>query len=66
MGQGRGYHILFGVTLLALLALGSWWMIFFMRSVELERDAAIEKLSHRAELEATRLGVDVSATTPRS
>jgi signal transduction histidine kinase len=56
MGQGRGYHILFGVTLLALLALGSWWTVFFMRSVEMEKLAAMEKLRHRAELAAVRLG----------
>lgn len=55
MNQGRGYHILFGVTLLALLALGTWWTVFFMRSVELEKLAAVDKLRHQAELEAVRL-----------
>jgi signal transduction histidine kinase len=61
MNQGRGYHILFGATLLALLALGGWWVIFFMRSVELERDAAIEELRHRAELQAVRLGAGAAS-----
>ncbi len=56
MEHGRGYHILFGVTLLALLALGSWWTVFFMRSVEMETMSAMEKLRHRAELTAVHLG----------
>lgn len=56
MKQGRGYHILFGATLLTLLALGAWWTIFFMRSVELEKLAALDKLGYQAQLEAHRLG----------
>jgi len=56
MNHGRGYHILFGLTLIALLALGSWWTVFFMRSVELEREAALERLGHGAALEAVRRG----------
>lgn len=61
MNQGRGYHILFGVTLLALLALGTWWTVFFLRSVELEKMAAVDKLRHQAELEAVRIGAAAAA-----
>ena len=57
MNQGRGYHILFGVTLLALLALGAWWTIFFMRSVEMEKLAAMEQAAPPCRTgRATRLG----------
>jgi len=64
MAQGRGYHILFGLTLLALLALGSWWTVFFMRSVELERLAAMERLRHQAELRAAVLGGSADPPVP--
>ncbi len=56
MKRIRGYHILFGLTLLALTALGTWWTIFFMRSVEVERQARMDNLRHAAEITALILG----------
>jgi signal transduction histidine kinase len=56
MKRVRGYQILFGLTLLALTALGTWWTIFFMRSVELEKQARLDNLRHAAELTALMLG----------
>jgi len=39
-----GYHVLFGLALVALFALGSWWAIFFMHAIELERQKKTDDL----------------------
>lgn len=52
----RGYHLVFGLTLLALAALGTWWLIFFARAVEFERDARMSQLRHAAVVAALTLG----------
>jgi len=41
-----GYHFLFGLSLVALGVLGSWWVIFFIHSVELEKTAQMNDLVH--------------------
>ena len=43
MKRERGVHILFGLSLLTLVVLCAWWLVFFMRSVELERTAQVEE-----------------------
>jgi len=50
------YHFLFGLTLLALAALGTWWTIFFMRSVELEKKTQLNELVHGCVVTALMLG----------
>ncbi len=51
-----GYHILFAMTLAALLALGIWWTVFFKRAVELEQRAAQSGLVHASTVMALMLG----------
>ena len=56
MRRARGYHLLFGFSLLALGALGVWWSVFFLRSVEVERTAQLSHLRHTAVATALSLG----------
>jgi signal transduction histidine kinase len=56
MKRIRKYDFLFGLTLLALAALGTWWSIFFMRSVELEKKAQLSELIHASTVTALMLG----------
>ncbi len=44
--QLRVHHIVFGLALAALVALGTWWVQFFKYSVELEKKAALNELVH--------------------
>ncbi len=56
MKRVRGIHILFGITLVTLAALGSWWFVFFLRSVQLERTAESNRLVHATVVTALMLG----------
>ncbi len=56
MKYSKGYHLLFGVALLLLGALGLWWSIFFLQAVELERSAQLAQLRHMALVTALELG----------
>lgn len=56
MRRIRGYHVLFGVALASLGALGAWWSVFFMRSVELERSSQIDELVHVTVVTALLIG----------
>ena len=56
MKQQRGYHFLFGLSLVALGVLGSWWVIFFIRSVDLERSAQMNDLVHATVVSALVYG----------
>ncbi len=64
MRRELGYHLLFGTSLLALMALGSWWTVYINRSVELEYDARRQKLASAAELAALRVGGMAQAPAP--
>ena len=44
MKRISGHHVLFGITLMALAALGSWWTVFFLRAIELEKTARLDDL----------------------
>jgi signal transduction histidine kinase len=56
MTNRRGYHILFGTTILGLLALSIWWTVFFSQAVELEKASKLSELSHAAVISALLLG----------
>ena len=56
MRGNRGYHVLFGVSLLCLGALGAWWFVNFIRFVDLERTDKINHLRHMAVVTALTLG----------
>lgn len=56
MRRVRGVHLLFGFTLLSLAALGGWWLVFFFRSVELERSARLAELTHVSLVTAMIMG----------
>ncbi len=64
MSRGRGYHLLFGFTVLTLVALGSWWMVYFSQMVEIERRSWRAALVSSARLEALRLGEGGDAPCP--
>jgi signal transduction histidine kinase len=64
MTRIAGSTLFFAFTLLALAALGVWWTIFIERSVELERQATLDRLSHEARLAAFQIGSQAQA--PRS
>ena len=49
-------HGLFALTLLTLLALGVWWMGFFARAVDIEKEAKLDQLRHAAQTKALLLG----------
>ncbi len=66
MGRIRGYHVLFGVTLACLGALGAWWSVFFMRSVELERSSQVDKLVHVTVVTALMIGQRAHPPAPGS
>jgi signal transduction histidine kinase len=50
------YHVLFGVSLVALIALGTWWAIFFKHSIELEKNEKINELRYAVFKTALVLG----------
>ena len=52
----RGYHLLFGVALAALVGLGAWWSVYLRHSVDLERKAGLSELVHVAVVTALLLG----------
>jgi len=56
MRKVRLYHLIFGASLISLAALGTWWTIFFMRSVEFERKARLSQLMHASVVTALMLG----------
>ncbi|HUU02121.1 MAG TPA: HAMP domain-containing sensor histidine kinase [Myxococcota bacterium] len=56
MKRVRGYHFLFGATLLALAALVGWWTVYLKRSVELSRKAQMNELVHATVVAALMIG----------
>ncbi|MGO9307679.1 MAG: sensor histidine kinase [Spirochaetia bacterium] len=52
----RGYHLLFGVALAALVGLGAWWSVYLRHSVDLERKAGLSELVHVAVVTSLLLG----------
>jgi signal transduction histidine kinase len=56
MKRVRAYHVVFGLALAVLGALGAWWTVFFLRSVELERTAERNELVHASVVTALMLG----------
>jgi len=64
MRAKRAYHVIFGLSLIGLTALGAWWVVFFKRSVDLERAAAIDELRSGAALAAFHIGHGTSPPAP--
>jgi len=64
MKRIQGYHLLFGAALVTLVALCAWWTIFFMRAVELERTASLNRITHAAVVTALMLGHAPEAPEP--
>ena len=64
MRRVRGYHILFAISLLVLGALGAWWLVFFMRSVELEKASDLNEAVHVAVVTSLMLGQQVRVPAP--
>ncbi len=56
MKRVRGYHVLFGATLLALAALVGWWTVYLKRSVDLSRKAQMNELVHATVVAALMIG----------
>ncbi|MDP2907695.1 MAG: HAMP domain-containing sensor histidine kinase [Nanoarchaeota archaeon] len=52
----KGYHVLAGLALLALVALGGWWTVYFRHSVELEKQAALQQLVHISVVTSLMMG----------
>ena len=51
-----GYHVVFGLSIVALISLGAWWTVFIRYSVELEKNAALDRLKNLAEVTAYKIG----------
>jgi signal transduction histidine kinase len=56
VSRGNGYRAVFAVSLVALLALAVWWSVFFRHAVELERQAALDRLEAEVRLAAAVCG----------
>ncbi len=56
MSRDNGYRAVFAVSLVALLALAVWWSVFFRQAVELERQAALDRLEAEVRLAAAACG----------
>jgi signal transduction histidine kinase len=56
MKRLRGYHVLFGATLLLLAAQVGWWTIYLKRSVDLSRKAQMNELVHATVVAALMIG----------
>ncbi len=56
MKRPRHYHIIFGLSLVCMAALVLWWAVFLNRTIEVERQAAVGELHHRALETALVLG----------
>lgn len=57
-------HVVFAASLLALVALGSWWTVFISRAVELEQDARRATLENEARTSALVLGHEAAQPMP--
>jgi len=60
----RPDHLIFGLALLALAALGGWWTLFLAGAVEVERQAAIAELQYATLETALTLGLRQRAPGP--
>jgi signal transduction histidine kinase len=56
MSRLRHYHVIFALALLALAALGAWWMVILGEAIGSERLAAVAELQHEALEGALLLG----------
>ncbi len=56
-----GYYLLFAATLLALMALGSWWTIFISKAIFQEQQNSRLQLTQAAQVAALKLGQQESA-----
>lgn len=56
MKRVRGYHFLFGATLLLLATLIGWWTLYIKRSVDLSRKAQMNELVHATVVAALMIG----------
>lgn len=56
MKREQHYHVLFALALLTLAALGSWWVVFIARAVDIERTAQRQELMHAALAVALTMG----------
>ncbi len=62
--RGSSSHLLFGFTLVTLAALGTWWFIYFSRTVEVEKQAWLNELIYASNIAALMLGNSENAPTP--
>lgn len=56
MRHPRTYHIIFAVTLVALIALGMWWTVYIVQSVEFEHRARMDRLRNLVDTAALIAG----------
>jgi signal transduction histidine kinase len=64
VSRGNGFRAVFAVSLVALLALAVWWSVFFRHAVELERQAALDRLEAEVRLAAAACGRAAEAPAP--
>ena len=64
----RSYHVFFGISLMALIALGVWWFILVWEQVERVHAAGAEIMNLECDLIARELGLmeKVGESLPRS
>jgi len=52
----RTYHVIFALTLVALIALGMWWTVYIVQSVEFEHQARMSRLRNLVDTAALIAG----------
>lgn len=58
MGKRSGYHLLFSVALLSLLALAVWWSVFIKRAITNQHDLRVQVFEAKATTIALLMGHD--------
>ena len=58
MAKRRGYHLLYSLALLSLLALAVWWSVFIERAITNQREFHVQLFEIRTTIIARSLGQD--------
>lgn len=60
----RTHHLMFGLTIIALASLLTWWFFFIRDSIHLQQSIRVENLELKLDYYALSLGLEESVLPP--